>query len=55
MKFYRDTQGELRKVIWPTKEETMQTVFVVIGVVLIAALFYGHRSIVTLGYCSNNG
>jgi preprotein translocase subunit SecE len=29
---------EIRKVVWPTRPETLQTTFIVLGVVLIAAL-----------------
>ncbi len=37
--FIRESQQEVRKVVWPTRQETVQTTGVVIAVVIIAALF----------------
>ena len=39
MEFARETQVEVRKVVWPTRQETVQTTGVVIVVVLLAAVF----------------
>lgn len=36
--FFRDSRMELRKVVWPTREETMQTTMVVAVMVVILAL-----------------
>lgn len=36
--FFRDSRMELRKVVWPTREETMQTTLVVAAMVVILAL-----------------
>ena len=36
--FLQDAQLEVRKVVWPTRPETMQTTLLVIGVVILAAL-----------------
>lgn len=36
--FFRDSRMELRKVIWPTREETIQTTLVVAVVVLILGM-----------------
>lgn len=36
--FARDSRAELRKVVWPTREETMQTTLVVAAMVIILAL-----------------
>lgn len=36
--FFRDSRLELRKVVWPTREETMQTTFVVAAMVIVLAL-----------------
>ena len=36
--FFRDSKAELRKVVWPTREETMQTTLVVGAMVVILAL-----------------
>lgn len=38
IEFFRDSQMELRKVVWPTREETMQTTMVVAAMVIILAL-----------------
>ena len=37
--FFHESQIEVRKVVWPTREETMQTTLIVIIVVVVAALF----------------
>lgn len=40
--FFRDSRMEMRKVVWPTREETMQTTMVVaIMVVILALLLWG--------------
>ena len=39
MAFGRESRIELRKVIWPTRQETLQTTLVVLVVVLIVAIF----------------
>jgi preprotein translocase subunit SecE len=36
--FFRDSRAELRKVVWPTREETLQTTLVVVAMVVILAL-----------------
>lgn len=38
VEFFRDSRLELRKVVWPTREETMQTTLVVAAMVVILAL-----------------
>ncbi len=35
----KEARMEIRKVVWPTRPETMQTTLIVLGVVLLAALF----------------
>ena len=37
--FMRESRTELRKVVWPTRKETTQTTLVVIGVVVLVAIF----------------
>ncbi|MGR8948688.1 MAG: preprotein translocase subunit SecE [Gammaproteobacteria bacterium] len=37
--FVREAQIEVRKVVWPTKQETVQTTLIVIVVVIIVAIF----------------
>lgn len=39
VEFFRDSRNELRKVVWPTREETVQTTLVVAVMVVILALF----------------
>lgn len=36
--YIRDTQVEVRKVVWPSRQETMQTTMLVILMVMLAAL-----------------
>ena len=36
--FFRETRFELRKVVWPTRQETTQTTLIVVAVVLVMAL-----------------
>ena len=36
--FAREAQMEVRKVVWPTRQETMQTTFIVLAVSVIMAL-----------------
>ena len=35
---FRDAQIEIKKVVWPNKQETTQTTLVVLGVVILMAL-----------------
>lgn len=37
-KFFRDTKSELKKVVWPSKEDTKTNTIVVIVTVAIAAV-----------------
>ncbi len=37
--FVRETQIEVRKVVWPTRDETMKTTGIVMLVVIVTALF----------------
>lgn len=37
--FAKESRVELRKVVWPTRQETIQTTFVVILMVVVTALF----------------
>lgn len=38
VEFFGDSRMELRKVIWPTREETTQTTLVVVAMVIVLAL-----------------
>ncbi len=37
--FVQDSQIEIRKVVWPTRKETVQTTLIVIGMVIVIAIF----------------
>lgn len=39
--FLRETRDELKKVVWPTRQEIIRLTFVVIMVSLIVGLFLG--------------
>jgi preprotein translocase subunit SecE len=39
--YLRETQFELRKVVWPTREETLRTTLVVIVVVILLSIILG--------------
>jgi preprotein translocase subunit SecE len=39
--FYRETTAELRKVVWPTREQAINLTIIVIIVVLAMSLFLG--------------
>ena len=38
IKYFRDTKSELKKVVWPSKEDTRNNTITVIVVVVIAAV-----------------
>lgn len=37
--FTQDTKTEIRKVVWPTRAETIQTTMIVFAVVVVVAIF----------------
>jgi preprotein translocase subunit SecE len=37
--FAKEARGELRKVVWPSRQDTVRTTIMVIGLVILAALF----------------
>ena len=39
--FMRQVQAEARKVVWPTRQETMRTTWVVMVVVVVVSLILG--------------
>jgi preprotein translocase subunit SecE len=41
VQFYRETMAELRKVVWPTREQAQNLTVIVIIVVIIMAIFLG--------------
>ena len=38
-RYWKETRGELRKVTWPTREESQRLTVIVIGVTIAFALF----------------
>ena len=42
MQFLREVRGELRKVAWPTREETVNySIVVLITIIVLGAMIYG--------------
>lgn len=39
--FYRETTAELRKVVWPTRDEAIRLTGIVIAVVIAMSIFLG--------------
>lgn len=37
-KFFREAQAEIKKVVWPTRQETFQTTLIVTGIVIVFSL-----------------
>jgi preprotein translocase subunit SecE len=40
-RWFRETRGELRKVVWPTREEALRLTYVVLGISLVMGLLLG--------------
>lgn len=52
LEFIRQVQAEMRKVVWPTRQETVTTaIFVAILMTLLAVFFLGIDSV--FGYVVN--
>jgi preprotein translocase subunit SecE len=41
VKYFKETRAELRKVSWPTREETQNLTMIIVGVTVAMALFLG--------------
>lgn len=41
MQFYRETTAELRKVVWPTRDEAIRLTGIVVAVVVAMSIFLG--------------
>jgi preprotein translocase subunit SecE len=41
VRYLRQTRGELRKVTWPTREESMRLTAIVLGVTAVMSIFLG--------------
>lgn len=40
-RYFRETRGELRKVTWPTRQESQRLTAIVLGVTAVMAIFLG--------------
>ena len=38
-RYFRETRGELRKVTWPSREESWRLTYIVLGVTLVMSAF----------------
>lgn len=41
VRYYRETVGELKKVVWPTREEALRLTWIVLVVITIMAAILG--------------
>jgi preprotein translocase subunit SecE len=41
VKYLKETRAELRKVVWPTRDETKNLTIIVVGVTVAMAIFLG--------------
>ena len=41
VRYYRETVGELRKVVWPTREEALRLTYIVLIVITVMAVILG--------------
>ena len=45
-RWFRETRGELRKVVWPTREEALRLTYVVIAISLVMGAVLGVADLV---------
>ncbi len=41
MQYVRETRAELRKVVWPTREEAINLTAIVVGTIFAMSVFFG--------------
>ncbi len=41
VRYYRETVGELRKVVWPTREEAIRLTWIVLVVITVMSVLLG--------------
>ncbi|MCL4394439.1 MAG: preprotein translocase subunit SecE [Chloroflexi bacterium] len=41
VQYVRETRAELRKVVWPTREEAMNLTFIVVATIVAMSAFFG--------------
>ena len=39
--YFRETRAELRKVVWPTRQEATNLTLIVVGTVVTMSIFFG--------------
>ena len=39
--YIRETRAELRKVVWPTREEATNLTMIVVGTIFVMSIFFG--------------
>lgn len=40
-RYFRETRAELRKVVWPTRQEAINLTAIVIGTIVAMSIFFG--------------
>ena len=41
MQYFRETRAELRKVVWPTRDEAINLTVVVVVTIIVMSAFFG--------------
>ncbi len=41
VQYVRETRAELRKVVWPTRQEAINLTGIVVGTILVMSIFFG--------------
>jgi len=41
MQYFRETRAELRKVVWPTRQEAINLTLIVLGTIVVMSVFFG--------------
>lgn len=41
MQYFRETRAELRKVVWPTREEAVNLTIIVVSTIAVMSVFFG--------------
>lgn len=41
VQYLRETRAELRKVVWPTREEAINLTIIVVATIIVMSIFFG--------------
>lgn len=41
VQYFRETRAELRKVVWPTREEATNLTIIVVVTIIVMSIFFG--------------